>query len=373
MGLYRGFTGHEHLNREQYSYPLEFNLINMNGRLYDPIAGRMLSVDNYVQGEIGTQGYNRYSYAGNNPLKYTDPSGEFLTGIEFASNAVGPLLNLFGGGYKGNFGGFVMDIGIGIINGAIAEINPLDWNMGAIRAGVSVNLFSGTNGVGIGVEAGASIGFGNWRVVEAYAGVRSTSSAYGTNEAAIECYVGVGIGLYYQKAGAEEIKKGFALRNTWFFSTNGTSQAVGGLNFYWKGIGGKQGSLNYENDWLFGLAGDSGDRYRTAALHLETGAFEVGFNLFTGAPRETNGVRKTDPGIGKFGTYQEEGPQYREGIFYIGVGGYRIGANGENIRNIFQNKLAHGGGNVFPIFQVLKTDPKLYFNYSKNRSKYTTW
>jgi RHS repeat-associated protein len=68
--LYRGFTGHEHLTN--------FNLINMNGRMYDPVVGRVLSVDNYVQDPHSTQGYNRYSYVMNNPLKYTDPSGEFL-------------------------------------------------------------------------------------------------------------------------------------------------------------------------------------------------------------------------------------------------------------------------------------------------------
>lgn len=69
--LYRGYTGHEHLP--------EFGLIHMNGRMYDPILGRMLSPDNYVHGSLGTQGFNRYSYAGNNPLKYSDPSGEILT------------------------------------------------------------------------------------------------------------------------------------------------------------------------------------------------------------------------------------------------------------------------------------------------------
>ena len=64
----RGFTGHEH-------YP-EFNIINMNGRLYDPVIGRFFSPDNFVQTPEFTQGFNRYSYCLNNPLKYTDPSGE---------------------------------------------------------------------------------------------------------------------------------------------------------------------------------------------------------------------------------------------------------------------------------------------------------
>jgi hypothetical protein len=48
----------------------------MNGRLYDPQVGRMLSVDNYTHTEQNTQGFNRYSYAQNNPLKYKDPDGE---------------------------------------------------------------------------------------------------------------------------------------------------------------------------------------------------------------------------------------------------------------------------------------------------------
>ncbi|MFY7883555.1 MAG: RHS repeat-associated core domain-containing protein, partial [Dolichospermum sp.] len=65
----RGFTGHEHLD--------EFGLINMNNRLYDPVIARMLSVDNFVQNST-LKGYNRFTYALNNPLKYTDPSGEWV-------------------------------------------------------------------------------------------------------------------------------------------------------------------------------------------------------------------------------------------------------------------------------------------------------
>ena len=63
----RGYTGHEHLDA--------FGLINMNGRLYDPMLGRMLSPDIVVQQTDYTQSYNRYSYCFNNPLRFTDPSG----------------------------------------------------------------------------------------------------------------------------------------------------------------------------------------------------------------------------------------------------------------------------------------------------------
>ena len=66
----RGFTSHEWLPW--------FNLYNMNGRLYDPVVGRFLSPDNFVQMPDNTQNFNRYSYALNNPLKFTDPDGEFF-------------------------------------------------------------------------------------------------------------------------------------------------------------------------------------------------------------------------------------------------------------------------------------------------------
>ena len=47
----------------------------MNGRVYDPLLGRMLSPDAFVQNPGGTQAFNRYSYVMNNPLKYSDPTG----------------------------------------------------------------------------------------------------------------------------------------------------------------------------------------------------------------------------------------------------------------------------------------------------------
>ena len=92
----RGYTLHEHYDG--------FDLINMkftlsersaklclstaercelggaNGRLYDPVLGRMLSPDIVVQDEQNSQAYNRYSYCFNNPLRFTDPSGYVVRG-----------------------------------------------------------------------------------------------------------------------------------------------------------------------------------------------------------------------------------------------------------------------------------------------------
>ena len=75
IGLYRGYTGHENVGRTE--------LIHMDNRVYDSSIGRFLSPDNYVQLPENSQSFNRYSYCINNPLKYTDPSGE-LFGIDDA-------------------------------------------------------------------------------------------------------------------------------------------------------------------------------------------------------------------------------------------------------------------------------------------------
>jgi RHS repeat-associated protein len=70
----RGFIGHEHLDG--------FGLINMNGRVYDPMLARFLSPDPIVQAASYGQNYNRYSYCLNNPLKFVDPSGYTMYHLE---------------------------------------------------------------------------------------------------------------------------------------------------------------------------------------------------------------------------------------------------------------------------------------------------
>jgi RHS repeat-associated protein len=73
----RGYTGQEHLTA--------FGLVNMNGRMYDPVMSSFLSVDRYVQQPGNSQGFNRYAYCMYNPLRYTDPSGWKKQGREPSS------------------------------------------------------------------------------------------------------------------------------------------------------------------------------------------------------------------------------------------------------------------------------------------------
>lgn len=62
-----GFTGQEQDD--------ESGLINMRGRIYDPSSSVFLSPDPLVSAPRRVSGHNPYSYAFNNPLVFTDPSG----------------------------------------------------------------------------------------------------------------------------------------------------------------------------------------------------------------------------------------------------------------------------------------------------------
>ena len=100
----RGYTLHEHYDN--------FDLINMDGRLYDPILGRMLSPDIAIQDEHNAQAYNRYSYCFNNPLRFTDPSGYFVRGSRNYYDWTSFVYYVFGN-YRNNCSAFNTDLSEG--------------------------------------------------------------------------------------------------------------------------------------------------------------------------------------------------------------------------------------------------------------------
>jgi RHS repeat-associated protein len=133
----RGFTDHEMLD--------DFGLIHMNGRVYDPVLGRFLSADSYVQDAGDSQTFNRYSYCGNNPVNATDPSGHFslgdaakivavvAAGILTAGAAMYGYAILMGGSFVGGFAGALSSVGL-----------AAGWGGGwAIAAGAGFGFGSG--------------------------------------------------------------------------------------------------------------------------------------------------------------------------------------------------------------------------------------
>lgn len=152
IGFIRGYCGHEMLN--------DYQIINMNGRLYDPVFGRFLSPDNFVQTPDFSQNYNRYSYCLNNPLKYTDPSGEFWNLIIGA--AIGGVFNWITHGCQFNAKGLGY-----FTTGALAGSVGAGIASGTSVAMAGGNFWSGFAGLANGIS---STGFWAGAVTSASSG-----------------------------------------------------------------------------------------------------------------------------------------------------------------------------------------------------------
>nr|NQU93832.1 hypothetical protein [Bacteroidota bacterium] len=96
-----------------------------NGRMYDAALCRFLSPDPHVQMPDYSQNFNRYSYALNNPLVYTDPSGEFAWIPFLAYTAVQGIISGDMAKNRGAKNGFWGGFATGIITAAATQfISP---------------------------------------------------------------------------------------------------------------------------------------------------------------------------------------------------------------------------------------------------------
>jgi len=238
----RGFTGHEHL--------YGFGLINMNGRMYDPVVSRMLSPDNFIQAPDFSQSFNRYSYAWNNPLVYTDPDGEFIQFI------IGGVIGSISGymmadanGYKG-WDKFWYTLGGAAIGAATAGIGTaVSSSVGVVAGGV---VGGAAGGAGFGTMGGYAAGFrggelfnagltGMWQgAVTGLAGSFVGGAIGGGWGALAGGATAGGIGTWISGGSGKDILKGVALGGVMGLGVYHTSLAY---NYHTSGI--KSTGLNY--------------------------------------------------------------------------------------------------------------------------------
>ena len=207
-GNSKGYTGHNMVN--------DFEVIHMGGRTYNPILGRFMQADPFVQAPNNLQNYNRYSYVLNNPMSYSDPSGYFfkklmkVTGVTaamkfLASNAllngiVMVALNFIPGcqgwctalysavqsyAVTGSLGGALRAGAFAYVGGMIGGLGDLGGVTGALASGVAGGALSVLQGGKFGhgfVSAGlgsALSGLGG-KVTNAYGRVAVSAAIGGT-------------------------------------------------------------------------------------------------------------------------------------------------------------------------------------------------
>jgi RHS repeat-associated protein len=182
--IVRGYIGQEHLNI--------LGLINLNGRIFEPRTARFLSADDFVSAPDFSQAYNRYAYCVNNPLRYTDPNGEFwnlvigalvggvmnwaMNGAEFTWRGlgyfgIGTVSGSLGAGIGGGISSMIMgsSFGAGFIGSSLAMAAPSCFLTGAAIGGSAGLAGSFVNGFGNGLMGGQS--FGNALVSSLQSGI----------------------------------------------------------------------------------------------------------------------------------------------------------------------------------------------------------
>ena len=133
----RGFAGQEVVAC--------FGVINMNGRMYDPLVSVMMSPDRYIQSPDFSQNYNRYSYCLDNPLKYYDPTGYWIEWVAYGlfSGVVNVVTNIDD---VDNLGEGAMLFGAGFVKGCLMNcFASCSWGVQMAGAVVGSVVKAGVN------------------------------------------------------------------------------------------------------------------------------------------------------------------------------------------------------------------------------------
>lgn len=287
----RGYTGHEMLP--------EFSLVNMNGRLYDPDLGRFLSPDDYVQIPDLSQSFNRYSYCLNNPLKYTDPSGESFLWDDVIVGTIG-----FATGYltnsisSGNWGMKSVMAGLSSAGMSVLAYNTSGMSATALNSqfwGAAAQIgannilssvlpsktFQATDHFSLSISPLIGIGPMGFSLGASYSfGFHYDDWSFGFGVGGGNGYIGFNTNIYNSSVNFGISYGRTAYEECMFNGNVIDAQTVGTISMFGKGW-----SFSLSND-IFGERHQ--DRGRTSAAELCIGNFVIGTNILTNNGNEAS-------------------------------------------------------------------------------------
>jgi RHS repeat-associated protein len=338
---------HDLFQRKVYDSLTQWH--DFHARQYDAALGRWIAAD--PAGQFSSP----YLGMGNNPIRYTDPNGEWIGWDDLVVAAVGFVYGYVSYGIEHDeWGGKAF--ANGGIQAAIFELGYLTGGGGlALEAGASATASvameaAGSYLVATAVNVAASEIMPSIPIYQddnfsisvspslSLQGMgASVSAMYSTPDFAI----GAGFGIN----GAAEVGYGGSIRTgelgySYYHYGGVEAQGVGEIYWtkgdYWVGM---------SND-LFGF---SGDKFRTAGFEARYQDYSVGILLHTGDPnvgdeRPREGIGM--PGDGKNGHYSSASandPGLRLGAVYGGYKGQRAGWSSDGIRHVVQDVAIHDG------------------------------
>ena len=377
----RGYCGHEMLN--------DFQLINMNGRMYDPILGRFLSPDNYVQLPTSAQSFNRYSYCLNNPLKYLDPDGEWfgiddllVAGVSFVIGYTSNCIKTGDWGWKsiGNGATTAFSAWLGYNTCGIPTGNGITsstWNQ---LANIGINSISNTflptisipinNNINIGFSLG--FGYGDQGLS---LGI-SHGITYSSGDFSIGSQLGMGNNYHGWRAdisiGAFSLGYGITYYNATHYGDYDLGNQKVGSGF----VGMGDVSFALSND-LF--AENHVDRWRTSAAELKIGNFAIGPYVLTNWGEKESDSKLKDvkaPLLGRGPKKAWEKGNVYSAPFWIGLGKdsqiFRIGYSSRYVQTLTQNAV-HKYITPTPFFTDYDKMHVGVFSYYGYNNPFTLW